>query len=117
MEINNEEITKALNEFEALQKKEEKQEQEAENLKASSTEIPKLVRGVMKVSGGLIKEQKQAEYFLLGLVVVLMVASLFLFFSGNFIGFSSKQTTTNTETFSKQLPGIPMPTPHLRTND
>ena len=34
----------------------------------------------MKISGGAIKEQKQAEYMLFGFVVVAIIVSLFLFF-------------------------------------
>ncbi|MEK7104950.1 MAG: hypothetical protein AAB868_02835 [Patescibacteria group bacterium] len=43
---------------------------------------PKMVQWVMKISGGAIKEQKQAEYMLFGFVVVAIIVSLFLFFGG-----------------------------------
>lgn len=41
---------------------------------------PKMIEWVMKLSGGLIKETRQAEYVLLGFVIVAVVASLFLLF-------------------------------------
>lgn len=43
------------------------------------TTTPKMVQKVIKWSGGAIKEQKQAEYILLGFVVVAIGISLFLF--------------------------------------
>ena len=45
------------------------------------TTIPKVVRWTMKLSGGLIKNEKQASYVLLGFVVVAIIISLFLFFA------------------------------------
>lgn len=42
---------------------------------------PKIVQWVIKYSGGLVKDEKQANYVLLGFVVVAVVISLFLFFS------------------------------------
>ena len=45
-------------------------------------DAPKIVKLAMKWSGGLIKEQKQAEYVLFGFVVVAIAISLFLFFGG-----------------------------------
>jgi len=41
---------------------------------------PKMVKAVIKSSGGIVKTQKQAEYVLLGLVVVAMGLSVYLFF-------------------------------------
>ncbi len=73
------EIEKALREFEqksALQQ----MQKSPEALKNS--DIPKMVGWVMKLSGGAIKEQKTAEYVLLALVVLMVIISLFLFFSG-----------------------------------
>lgn len=45
-------------------------------------ETPKIVQWVMKYFGGFIKDEKQANYVLLGFVVVAIVISLFLIFSG-----------------------------------
>ena len=41
---------------------------------------PQMVKLVMKLSGGAIKEQKKAEYILLGFAVVIIGISLYLFF-------------------------------------
>ena len=99
---NNSEIDKALREFEAKSVEEKQQELdtlkaptvtkkevtgisfETDNLKQSISsfkdDVPKMVQLVMKWSG--IKDQKQAEYVLLGFVVVAIGISLFLVFSG-----------------------------------
>jgi len=45
-------------------------------------ETPKIIQWVIKYSGGLIKDKKQANYVLLGLVALAIIISLFLFFSG-----------------------------------
>jgi hypothetical protein len=44
------------------------------------TSTPKMVKMVMKSSGGIIKNQKQAEWILFGFVVVAMGVSIYLFF-------------------------------------
>ena len=72
---NNQEIDKALKEFEAKSQAEQKQKTpEVEQV----SDVPKMVQLVMKWSG--FKEQKQAEYVLLGFVVTAIGVSLFLFF-------------------------------------
>ena len=43
----------------------------------------KFVQWTIKYSGGLIKDEKSASYFLLGLTVLFIVISLFLFFSND----------------------------------
>ena len=43
---------------------------------------PKVVTWVMTHSGGLINTEKQAQYVLLGFVVVALVGSMILFFNG-----------------------------------
>lgn len=40
-----------------------------------------LVRTVMRLSGGRIRDPKQANYVLLGFAIILIVVSLFLFFN------------------------------------
>ncbi|MBI4155690.1 MAG: hypothetical protein HY507_00470 [Candidatus Zambryskibacteria bacterium] len=45
-------------------------------------ETPKMVKLVMKISGGAITDQRQAEYVLLGFAVIAIIISIFLFFSG-----------------------------------
>ena len=44
------------------------------------TNAPKIVKLVMKYSGGAIKEEKQAYWVLFGFVVMAIIVSLFLFF-------------------------------------
>ena len=43
---------------------------------------PKVIKWLMKLSGGLIKNEKQAQYALLGLVILAIIVSLILFFGG-----------------------------------
>ncbi|MFH1454738.1 MAG: hypothetical protein ABIF22_00195 [bacterium] len=44
------------------------------------TSTPKIVQWVIKYSGGLVKDEKQASYVLIGFVTLAIVVSLFLFF-------------------------------------
>ena len=44
------------------------------------TSTPKIIQWVIKYSGGSIKNEKQANYVLIGFVAVAIVVSLFLFF-------------------------------------
>jgi len=46
------------------------------------SDVPKMVQWVMKISGGSIKNEKQAQYVLLGFVVIAIIVSLVLIFSG-----------------------------------
>ena len=43
---------------------------------------PKIIQWTIKYSGGLIKDTKQASYVLSGIVVLVIIISLFLIFSG-----------------------------------
>jgi len=72
------EIKKALEEFEV--KSSAEQEQKTPSDKKTS-DVPKMVELVMKWSG--VKEERQAEYILLGFVVITIAVSLYLFFGGN----------------------------------
>ena len=47
------------------------------------TPTPKIVRLVIKYSGGLIKDENQANYFLIGFVVLAIIISLLLIFGGS----------------------------------
>ena len=100
----NPEIDKALKEFE--EKDTEQKQEKLKVLKTSSIppkeelgikfetdnwkknvpslvdDTPKMVQLVMKLSGGAIKDQRQAEYVLLGIVGVFLLISFYLFFSG-----------------------------------
>ncbi len=50
------------------------------------TPTPKIVQWVIKYSGGSIKDENQANYFLIGFVVVAIVVSFFLLFGGGYNG-------------------------------
>lgn len=43
---------------------------------------PKIIQWVIKYSGGLIKNEKQAQYVILGFVAIAIIISLFLIFGG-----------------------------------
>lgn len=75
----NEDIKKALEEFERKSKEEEMKFKIEES---ETSEIPRMVRLVMKYSRGYVKDQKTAEYVLLAFVVVAFALSLFLIFGG-----------------------------------
>ena len=47
---------------------------------SQDSDTPKMIGLVMKYSGGLIKEEKQARYVLLGLVVLMLSLSAYFFF-------------------------------------
>ena len=47
------------------------------------TQTPKIVEWVIKYSDGSIKDEKQANYFLIGFVAMAIVISLFLIFGGS----------------------------------
>ena len=69
---------KALKEFESKSAQETpKTIQDVK--KSTAPESPKMVRLVIKYSGGIIKEQQHAEYFLLGLVAIMIGISIFLY--------------------------------------
>jgi len=42
----------------------------------------KLTEVLVKYSGGLIKDEQRAQYIIIGLVVIVIIFSLFLFFGG-----------------------------------
>ena len=44
------------------------------------SDTPKIIQLVMKYSGGLVKDEKQANYVLIGFVAVAIIVSLFLLF-------------------------------------
>lgn len=108
----NTEIDKALKEFEAKNTEQTQKAPEAvstipqkdvEGVKFEvpsygavkyykETDTPKMVKLVMKISGGAVKSERQAEYVLFGFVVVAVIISLFLFF-GTGLGTSTDQTT------------------------
>ncbi|MDA1335195.1 MAG: hypothetical protein O2794_04290 [bacterium] len=54
------------------------------------TPTPKIVQWVIKYSGGLVKDEKQANYVLIGFVAVAIIISLFLFFGGGSSSYNEK---------------------------
>lgn len=47
------------------------------------TPTPKIVEWVIKYSGGLIKDEKQANYILIGFVVLVVIISLMVIFTSS----------------------------------
>ena len=100
---NNSEIDKALKEFEEKYNQEQatkgiitpqsssNNQREVEGVKFETekwgaikyykeTVTPGMIKLVKKISGGTIKEDRQAEYILLGFVIIALAISLYLFF-------------------------------------
>ena len=57
-------------------------EGEQQYVRPCYSDTPKIIQLVMKYSGGYIKDEKQASYFLIGFVAVAIIISLFLIFGG-----------------------------------
>lgn len=72
----NQEIDAALKEFETKATVEQASSPQV----VASDDAPRMVRWVMKLSGGAITEQKQAEYVLLGFAILIFGISLLVFF-------------------------------------
>lgn len=47
----------------------------------SGSEAPKMIQWIMKLSGGKIQDEKQANFVLLGFVVVIIIVTIFIFIS------------------------------------
>ncbi|MCX6761111.1 MAG: hypothetical protein NTZ84_03365 [Candidatus Nealsonbacteria bacterium] len=47
-----------------------------------SPESPQIIKWVIKCFGGIIKNEKQAYYFILGLVAITFIITIFLIFGG-----------------------------------
>lgn len=47
------------------------------------SETPKIIQWTIRYSGGMIKDERQAEYVLLALVVIMFGLSFYFFFGGN----------------------------------
>ncbi len=63
---------------------------------------PKVIRLVMKLSGGAIQEERQAEYVLAAFVVIAICISLFLFFRGS-SGSTNKDAVEKTQVLYPEL--------------
>ena len=74
------EINQALKEFEVKSSIEQAKQSVAVS---PTSDAPKIVQLVMKISGGAIKDERQAGYVLLGFVVVAIIISLFLVLGGS----------------------------------
>ena len=47
-----------------------------------SPETPRIIQWIIKYSGGLIKNEKQAAHVLIGLAILMIIISLILFSNG-----------------------------------
>ena len=63
---------------------------------------PKVIQWVIKYSGGLVKDEKQASYVLIGFVAVAIVIVLFLIFGG-----SGEQNTPPVERYIDKQQFLP----------
>lgn len=83
----NTDIDKALKEFEAQNSAETVNQAAGDDIPdISNLKNPtssKMVGWIIKYSGGVIKEERQAEYILLGVAVIFILTSLYLFFGDN----------------------------------
>jgi len=79
----NSEINQALKEFD-IKSSVEQTQQSASVFISNSSETPKIVDWTMKVFG--LREERKAEYILLGLILTIIFVSLFLLFKGNSVG-------------------------------
>ncbi|MCR4334278.1 MAG: hypothetical protein NUV47_00910 [Patescibacteria group bacterium] len=82
---------------------------EGENFKrplSTQTPVPKMVQWVIKYSGGIIKNENQANYVLIAFAVIAIVISLFLVFGwGRKTTFTPKYTMDNVlDTTIQNLP-------------
>ena len=75
------EIEESLKKFEEKSVEEQQQKQSIENPNIRK-DTSRMVRLTMKLSGGLIKEEKQAEYIMLAFAVLVFLVSGYLFFIG-----------------------------------
>lgn len=71
--------------------------EEFQRPRSFQTPTPKIVEWVIKYSGGAVKDEKQANYVLIGFVVVAVIFSLVLIFSGG-----SKTSKILPENFKNQ---------------
>jgi len=61
--------------------KPQKEQQRPEEVFLPGT--PKVIQWMIKYSGGLIKNERQASYVIFGFVALAIIVSLFLFFGGD----------------------------------
>ncbi len=64
---------------------------------------PKMVKKLIKWSGGAIKDQRQAEYVLLGVVIVFISISIYLFFG---VSSGSNEAPPSFIRMQQQLKGV-----------
>jgi len=64
---------------------------------------PKIIQWVIKYSGGLVKDERQASYVLIGFVAVAVVIVLFLIFGGG--RKQQPEKNINSETGQEIIPG------------
>lgn len=98
-DINLSDALKDSNSSDTDAKPQEKQ-QRPENVFLPGT--PKVIQWVIRYSGGLIKDEKQANYVLIGFVVVVIIVSLVLVFGE---GAREIERNINPETGEEVIPG------------
>lgn len=64
--------------------------EEFQRPRSFETPTPKIVQWIIKYSGGAVKDEQQANYVLIGFVVLAIIVSLFLFFGGGSGGKGSR---------------------------
>jgi hypothetical protein len=67
-------------------------------------ETPRLHQWVIKFSGGLVKDEKQANYVLIGFVALAVILSLILVFGGGSRSSRQAEYTPDTEYRGQTLP-------------
>ena len=64
--------------------------EEFQTRQSFQTPTPKIVQWAIKYSGGYVKDEKQANYVLLGFVALAIIVSIFLVSGGSSLGRSGK---------------------------
>jgi len=65
-----------------------------------------MIQWVIKYSGGLVKNEKQASYVLIGFVVLVIIISLFLIFGGGSGGSNRIPLTPEQRSFLEKVHGL-----------
>ena len=80
------------------------QDKQQQSIQTFYPDAPKIIKWVVKYSGGLIKDEEEATYALLWFVVVSVIISLFLIFSRNGTGQNIKPYHPNTQYGGREIP-------------
>ncbi len=69
--------------------------EEHESMLLYHSDTPKIIQWVIKYSGGLIKNEKQANYILIGFIIIAIIVSLLIFFNNREVTKIHSITTPN----------------------